>query len=141
MTKSELRLGSLYCFIQDESGDGFDKPGIDTLDVSHFWTAHEYSFDILNYIEGIPLTEDWLLTANFDKFEGYDFDTKHLKLVPIYLKDEVSIMLSGGKYWYVRREYDGGTSEPYEPVTEIDFLHQLQNLFYCLNQDEIIIKA
>ena len=148
MVVSELRIGNLiqlnpnidWCPSTDDltvKVESVHKDGINGLSYcggGMFWESPD------KYV-GIPLTEEWMLKSGFDKFEGYDFDPKHLKLVPVYIKDGHHIMLSGGKYWYAVLEYDGGTSESYQPVIEIDFVHQLQNLFHSLNREEILIKT
>jgi hypothetical protein len=129
MKVQELRIGNWVSIIDKES----ETPYIERQVTMH-------GIPDAQFYNPIPLSEEWLLKFGFDKFEDYDFDTKHFKMVPLYIKDDVSIMLSGGKYWYVRREYDGGTSEPYEPVIEVDYVHSLQNLFHALTGSELTIK-
>jgi len=137
---SELRIGNLVCpddisVVTAIRNNGF-------IDIETIASPEDdYCTKVIEDIKPIPLSEEWLLKFGFDKFEGYDFETKHLKLVPVYIKDDVPIMLSGGQYWYVIRQYDGGTSDPYEAQIEIHTVHQLQNLYTSLVGEELTIKA
>jgi hypothetical protein len=88
---------------------------------------------------GIPLTEDWLNRFGFEKFDSYDFG-REMNLVPRYDLNSVSVQLSENVYWYTRLEYDGGTSEHFEPVIEVHFVHSLQNLYFDLTGTELVLS-
>lgn len=86
----------------------------------------------------VPLTKEWLIRFGFQKFDCYDFGIS-LKLVPRYENNDFSILLSGGEFWYTTRQYDGGSNDPFEPVIQVNSVHQLQNIFYCLTGQELTL--
>jgi hypothetical protein len=91
-------------------------------------------------IEGIPLTEEWLLKFGFKEGSTYDFGLS-LKRVPDYSINDFRIMLSNSVYHYIRKAWDGGSSEENESITEIKYVHQLQNLFFALTGTELELSA
>ena len=86
--------------------------------------------DLVNFIDPIPLTEEWLLRHKFEKsktFQGWD----SMKII----ND------AGGFFHLVYRMYDGrwdflmiGSSVI---MAEIIYVHQLQNLYFALTGNEL----
>ena len=78
----------------------------------------------------IPLTEDWLLKAGFEKVQGkyavYNYyHISGLGEFPTYIDDD-------GKFrWF---------STKLPNIYRIKYVHQLQNLIFALTQTELIIK-
>lgn len=101
------------------------------------------------YVVGIG--EDWL-TADFDGNQGdvWEFDFKHSFPKPVELTEEILL-----KCGFVKDEFDNWENETrlglYKPeefdgylsiwgdstVGECNYLHQLQNLYWCLCGKEI----
>jgi hypothetical protein len=75
----------------------------------------------LDRFSGIPITEDWLLKFGF---EMYEFDNK----TPQFRFKEMLIIYREGFL------YDYGTG------LKIDYVHQLQNLYFALSQQELIFN-
>lgn len=96
---------------------------------------------VLNYqdIQPIPLTSKWLLKFGFTQSLDYD-PRKRFDKVPLYENNGVSIMLSDSEFWYVTRQYDGGSSDPFERVLEVKSVHQVQNLYFALTGEELTIN-
>lgn len=75
--------------------------------------ATSLSIDELN---GIPLTEEWLLKLGFEKYK---------------------LGFRNGNLWVTLTELAWfGNSE----ITEIKYVHQLQNLYFALTKEELIIN-
>lgn len=127
--QNELRLGNWAKWPNEK------EPNEVQWEMGHWLGVSEGNYQMP---EPIPLTEDWLLRAGFEKSETYDFGCS-LK-VPLYKKFDFSIMLSEKKYYYTIKVWDGGCGQENEPIKEIEFLHQLQNLFYCLSGEELTFK-
>ena len=77
--------------------------------------------DNCNYIEPIPLTEEWLLKFGF---EMYEFDHKANQF---RFKERLIVYIDGFLY-------DHGTS------VKLQYVHQLQNLSFALTNEELTIK-
>lgn len=72
------------------------------------------------YYEPIPLTEEWLLKFGFEV--PYEFGAS---------KGEIHLALEHGIYrYYVNSEY----------WKDIDYVHQLQNLYFALTGEELCIQ-
>lgn len=68
----------------------------------------------------IPLTEEWLLRFGFEKvIDGYEFNNYHIDIEKI-------------------RPYFGYSWQDYR--TPIDYVHQLQNLYFALTGEELNIN-
>lgn len=85
----------------------------------------------------MKMSEKWL--SGFDKSWTFD-DRVSMDKVPLYSLDDFNVMLSKGAYWYATRQYDGGTHDPFGLVTELEFVHELQNAFFALNKKELQFK-
>lgn len=91
------------------------------------------------YYEGIPIDGDILAKCGFEKVEistrifGYDFISElHGNKFRIYFADADKNGL---------RSVHLNVDDTYYPqISEIKYLHQLQNLYYCLTGKELEIK-
>ncbi len=124
MKASELRIGNLVELHKQHIEVG--------------WHIISEVYQGVDQYKPIPLTEEWLLKFGFEEYEGYDFGISVNK-VPRFEKNDISIMLSGGAFWYATRQYDGGTSDPYEAFRDVQHVHQLQNLYFALTGTELEI--
>ena len=98
------------------------------LDFGALWTYEEYDFDNLN---GIPITEEWLLKLgfissdinnsiriHFEHCTDYRFEY-YITKIPNYHKEDM---------------YFSGNS-----IANIKYVHQLQNLYFALSGKELTI--
>lgn len=77
----------------------------------------------------IPLTEEWLIKAGFQKYGGGERPIYRLGKYVVYNDGKVTI------------EYDSGPSGGgYDVFTEINTVHQFQNLYYILEGEELTLK-
>lgn len=117
MKATELRLGNLVYFtngnvafkITEIDNIGF---GIEN-DFETTWVEHEE-------IEPIPLTEEWLLEFGANK---YEFDHKANQ----YRIENMLFVIRENTF------FDYGTG------VKLQFVHQLQNLYFALNGEELTI--
>lgn len=85
----------------------------------------------INNKNPIPLAEDWLLKFNFKKFGEYE----------IYNSNDYDFQIdkspNDDEYWcFIGRE--NKEQRPY--CVKIKYVHQLQNLYFALTGEELIIK-
>ena len=115
MKTTELRLGN---FIQDQFGDAIIVDGLDDMDV--------YSSDCgdipVHAVQPIPLTEQWLLDFGFVNDSNLHYRWTMGDIL-IYDIDDNCICISD-TWEFGRRKY----------------VHQLQNLYFALTQEELEVK-
>ena len=89
--------------------------------------------------EPIPLTTEWLLKFGFEKDE--DFGNWHLNDYEIFSirNDRFRIFSAGVKEGSVHW-YNGSSDDYYSSTKKIQYVHQLQNLYYALTGEELTIK-
>ena len=84
-------------------------------------------------IKPIPLTEQWLLDFGFEDEGGDDYVVtkgEHTLLLTVE-KDSISVSLI-----YLHGAYNS----QYIFLKDILYVHQLQNLYFALMQEELILK-
>jgi len=101
----------------------------------------EFSKTVLlsyNGITGIPLTEEWLLKFGFESqgevFVGYEQNL----IYQYYYCKGFGIALIGDTFRLWINSEDDWYSFPW---TELNFVHELQNLYYALTKTELILKS
>jgi hypothetical protein len=109
MKASELRIGN-YVYFEDE---------LLKFDFEMGW-----NFD---YIKPIPLTEEWLLKFGFEK-KYQTFEFKGLNI------DGTVVHFSFDKWC---SEYDIENCDFIEIPAECKYVHQLQNLYFALTNEEL----
>ena len=109
MKQNELRIGN-YVYFEDE---------LLKFDFEMGW-----NFD---YIKPIPLTEEWLLKFGFKK-KYQTFEFKGLNI------DGTVVHFSFDKW---RSEYDIENCDFTEIPAECKHVHQLQNLYFALTNEEL----
>ncbi len=141
----DFRIGNIIYMI-----DGFNKDLREhTLDGYDIYELD--SSETLDYVcEGIPLTEEWLLKFGFEKEKitkwngnGFDYQPKHswTERTPYSHKNNV-------EYRIEKWTYDNGlTFENQDSfvfhddtLIKCDFVHQLQNLYFALTNQELKLK-
>jgi hypothetical protein len=118
MRAEELRLGNWIEII--------DSKGVYTT-----VTKSTFDCDVDVFYKPIPITVDWLLKLGF---EYHAFDKNYV----ITTKDDWhnSIKEIEGDWCYNNDFSDAGCYF----VRDIKYVHQLQNLYYAINEEELICK-
>jgi hypothetical protein len=112
MKANELRLGNL---LQWKDNKSQLECCLNFFKDSLFW-QHISNKEL----EPIPLTEEWLLKFGFEKYDTYKYSKNH---------------------FYFRKIGDEFQTEVGECLYKtIDYVHQLQNLYFALNDEELTMK-
>ena len=131
MTQTELRIGNFVSAkttsesfnIISEIGDGGSGRGwyVRLENVNHgVWLEHDGRF----LIEGIEITEEWLLKFGFKNKNGQNrYELKHIGMV--LLNDSVCVTM-----------YDA-YNEVDNSLVLLNYIHQLQNLYFALVGSEL----
>jgi len=94
-----------------------------------FWTEggdrEEY-----RHFQEIPLTEDWLLRLGFDYVRGKEYHNRQINEGAYHVKEVGDAF----NHWYLYHKDKMIT-------TNIRFVHQLQNVYYCLSSEELTLKT
>jgi len=136
MTTRELRIGNILTdgkfdftieSIEQESVWGDIIECIKIEQIEDCYESGDYHFNIEN-IEGIPLTEEWLLKLGFVRFLKYK----------IYNKESFQIekhaSYKDGYIFFLDSEGEA------PPSIKIKYVHQLQNLYFALTSEELTIQ-
>ncbi len=78
----------------------------------------------LRNLKPIPITEEWLLKLGFERGENHHFIT--------YKRGEIELLDNIGQFF---RVYYSKTH-----LMDIKYIHELQNLFYCITGNELEMK-
>jgi len=147
---NELRIGNL---LTDEFYDSFkttitvgsiNEDGINLFveddnnwsEIAQHWVAPEYKYEDLR---PIPLTEEWLLKFGFKKWGRDDLPrTLNYEMDWIRIFPSNSFCDFNG---YGFMHYKPNPNEANESARcAFQYVHQLQNLFYCLCGEELTLK-
>lgn len=123
MKANELRINNLVNYQED--GTLFNVIGIDNLGISVKNDIEETWIE-LNQFEPIPLTEEWLLKFGFDKIYSSAMHTT----------------FSNGTIlnYYVWHKSGNQYADIYGAKIKCQYVHQLQNLYWCLCGEELEIN-
>jgi hypothetical protein len=114
MKASELRIGNFY------DHNGFVNE-VNPNTIEEAWIAER------SWIKPIPLTEVWLWNFGFEKTEWDNFN---------------SFRRTIGNNDYAIILYSDGNCEVGDIITcKIEYVHQLQNLYFALTGEELIRKS
>lgn len=119
---NELRIGNYLCGLKME--DPIRRIN-DSIQYNYQTERYELDCIGLEYFEPIPITEEWLLKFGFEwcnEVSGY-FDNLHA----IYLK-------------YPKIQFHPFCTNDKDCWNEIEYVHQLQNLYFALTGTELVIK-
>ncbi len=112
MEASELRIGNYY----EHDGEVKQVTPNTILDV---WESKR------SWCNPIPLTEEWFIGFGFRKVHGSTYTH--------YTKGFFNWYGVGS---YISVEFDNGISN-YDLNTDCEYVHQLQNLYYVLESEEL----
>jgi hypothetical protein len=120
MKANELRIGN---YIGDKNDiaivESIDKDGC----MVQFINDEKQGFRISEPIKAIPLTEEWLLRFGFYKSDNYGNDEYRLD-----------------GYSYFRGSFYISDCDECGESVEINFVHELQNLYFALTKKELTMK-
>jgi hypothetical protein len=127
MKASELRIGN---YVWDDYSGEMIVSAI--LESSAIWLRKTIKYPSGEYlvkdIKPIPLTEEWLLRFGFEKLKRAVIAFGKRNLIVEWLFER----------WTGRLYYDAYTSIQ---IIEIQYVHQLQNLYFALTEEELTIKT
>lgn len=128
MKSTELRIGN---YVGDENDiaivESIDKDGC----MLQFINDEKKGFRITQPINPIPLTEEWLLKFGFEKKidDLFAIKLKYLYNSVKYYEDE--------KIWIY---YNDDNNAGCNAIADFKYVHQLQNLYFALTGEELIIN-
>jgi hypothetical protein len=117
MKANELRIGNLIRFKDDK----------DTIELTEENFSNLILFKTLHRLEPIPLTKEWLLKFGFEKNGNYLLEIKDNGAFFYDLNDK--------EFWV--GGYDSCVSSQGFIISNIEFVHQLQNLYFVLTNNEL----
>ena len=141
MFANELRIGNLIQTekygVKIEVKAIFGKYGLECGNSGNDYD--DYSPDIKD-VKPIPLTEEWLIKFGF---EAYSTHVNYIELQIKSNKPSNHVVIRYGlqrDYFNIFNHSECDFTEM-QYLTEVKFVHQLQNLFYCLSGgEELTIK-
>ena len=118
MKANELRIGNLF---QYQTSKGYDYDVFTT----------KYIQDLIDdpqddFFEPIPLTEDWLVKMGFDKKK---IGRNQFNMLFNWTNNIDIIQYDDGSFYF-----DNSI------MVKIEYVHQLQNLYFALTGEELTIK-
>ena len=127
MGAKELRIGSFVNYFDDG-----EYSIISTLDWGYVHLKDASSIEY-RFIKSIPLTEEWLLKFGFVK------DKKHNNCCDLELEN--NFYLQGVGYGKSNIKYEVILTDSNDnELTLVKHVHQLQNLYFALTNEELTIK-
>ena len=115
MKANELRIGSIV-YIGKE---------INIIELVDF--ADIYENDTLKQFEPIPLTEEWLINFGFELCDNTKYNiwsNEHFVITDILMQGDSFL-------WFIQEAES----------LDLDYVHQLQNLYFALTGEELTIKT
>jgi hypothetical protein len=148
MKANELRIGNWFKTFEIDKNHGEEYFQVETLTTNNEGSLgvgfrNESCWSIIELIEPIPLTEEWLIKFGFEKsIDGFEMS----KDITIrnnngWVKEMVFFQIDDGLCGVSLRDiYDSGEKETYVIEIDIEYVHQLQNLYFALTNIELTIK-
>ena len=128
MKANDLRIGNYYMFADY---DGIVYRQVKEIKHNEFGLLSDYDGVNFDICRPIPITEEWLL-----KFGFYYQSSDKNYVVKSKQENNNSIKKIDGD-WCYNNDYSDASCYF---VRELRYIHELQNLYYALNEEELIIK-
>ena len=127
--KNEIRQGNYVSItpFEDET---------DILQLNEEEIENLYIFKNWDRIKPIPLTEEWFLKFGFESvLKGYNYLTIRKTSLYVYINDN-------GESGICIEDLDNNLTQEEELCfsIKIKYVHQLQNLYFALTNEELTIK-
>lgn len=142
---TELRIGN-YIFYLDElyivDGIKYEPNAPSSKYRIAFKTIEGklYNSKMENWIEPIPLTPEILEQCGFEYGFGTEYHFEGDKKYKTYRFNSFALARNGGEYFIeYRYSCEGRNCE--DEIIEVEYLHQLQNLYFALTGEELSYNA
>ena len=132
MKASELRLGNYYMFA-DYNSIVFRK--VREIKTNQFGLIGDYDGVNFEICKPIELTEEWLIKFGFEKNIDYEQINEYGKLSESNGRRGVGLYLIDNSEWLITFREDVGCG--WNDLNEINYVHQLQNIYFALTGDEL----
>ncbi len=129
----DLRVGNLILFAEDSTI--FEVTEISEYGVN-VKNEEEETYIEIDSFEGIGITEDWLIKFGFKKDENKGFDSYFYSKGIFYLFHEKDF--DSGFTFPILMKY--GNINEYKNGRHIKYVHELQNLYFAIQQKELVMK-
>ena len=131
MKTTELRIGN---FIQYHFDDSIT---VDVLDYMHVYSSDCGDIPV-HAVQPIPLTEQWLLDFGFE-------ETIEESFIKEFDGATLIIFIINGVAELIYKHYSSHSENEIDTVNavcllSVEYVHQLQNLYFALTQEELILK-
>ena len=136
MKVTELRIGNFISINFGNCDDGkiVTVDGVSDCEIYN----EEHGYSPCNEFKPIPLTEQWLLDFGFEEtIEGSFIKEFDGSTLIIFIINGVAQPIYKHYSSYSENEIDVVNAVCLLPV---EYVHQLQNLFFALTQEELILK-
>ncbi len=113
---TECRLGNIVSYLGKEYKIECIHPNIPSIE--------DYGFVTWNRLQGVPITEEWLLSVGFKKYNGDFWDKRS------------SYKKNG---FYLDSKFQPTDEDFNFELTKyrIQFIHQLQNIYFAHTEEEL----
>jgi hypothetical protein len=126
MKANELRIGNLI-FDAECEPNVFKVEEIKKHIGFENWIFYRNGSIKAKEVEGIPLNEEWL--------KKFGFEPSNEKDKYYFLGNNIAVSCADNKIKFIMGNFICSLV-----LSEIQYVHQLQNLFYCLTNQELTIK-
>lgn len=132
---SEVRIGNFLLFDFPNRGKVQYRSERINNDFDGFRATATINDVQIEKVYGIPLTDSWLTKFGFEKIDRH---FQHNWIIRLNKTGEhYSIQFSEEKFWLSNSEYDAWCYV----IRDVEYVHELQNLYYDLTGEELVIKA
>jgi len=116
MNAREFRIGNYILF-----NNFIQRERLVIVDGRFLLPFNETELEINNYYQPIPLTEEWLLKFGFEKIITFD-------VFPTFFRNKINV--NDGIVYVCGCGF----------LNHIKYVHQLQNLYFDLNNEELTLN-
>jgi hypothetical protein len=144
MKATELRIGNI---LQYEGRIGkVWSIYVDAINLTHDdspvgWYTIDFEFESAKELKPVMITHDWLINFGFEQEKDWNYKDQKMDLCPKYFIDaeggngRITYYLEHKFMRIISADFETG----YKPI-EMEYVHQLQNLYFALTGEELTIK-